>query len=79
MWHVYVIRSEVRPEERYIGLTSDVHARLEKHNSGGSSYTAKFRPWRLDVVVSFSDKAKAVAFEKYLKSGSGFSFAKRHF
>jgi len=30
------------------------------------------------VIVGFRLKEKAVAFERYLKSGSGFSFAKRH-
>jgi hypothetical protein len=29
--------------------------------------------------VTFREKAKAIAFEKYLKSGSGRVFAKKHF
>jgi len=32
----------------------------------------------LKTYVAFSDDAKAFAFEKYLKSGSGRVFAKRH-
>jgi hypothetical protein len=36
------------------------------------------RPWRLDVVVTFADEARAMAFEQYLKSGTGNSFAARH-
>jgi predicted GIY-YIG superfamily endonuclease len=36
-------------------------------------------PIELEMYVAFSDKYKAFAFEKYLKSGSGRAFAKRHF
>jgi hypothetical protein len=41
-------------------------------------HTADGRPWSLDVVVEFSDEAHTVAFERYLKSGSGVAFAIRH-
>ena len=40
---------------------------------------AKFRPWTLLAYFAFADKKTAVAFEKYLKSGSGRSFVNRHF
>jgi len=30
------------------------------------------------VVIEFPDEQRAVAFERYLKSGSGVSFAQRH-
>lgn len=33
----------------------------------------------VDVMVEFADERRAVAFERYLKSGSGCAFAKRHF
>jgi hypothetical protein len=29
--------------------------------------------------IAFSDEQRATAFEKYLKSGSGRAFAKKHF
>jgi len=35
-----------------------------------------FRPWRIKSYVAFADEARAIAFEKYLKSGSGRAFAK---
>jgi hypothetical protein len=31
------------------------------------------------VAIRFENNRKAQAFEKYLKSGSGHAFAKRHF
>ena len=44
---------------------------------GESSYTAKFRPLKLTTYVAFTDPAKAEAFERYLKSGSGHAFARK--
>jgi len=35
--------------------------------------------WQIQTAVAFRDKAKSVAFEKYLKSQSGRAFAKKHF
>ncbi len=60
-------------------MTDDLDARISKHNEGGSPHTSKFRPWKLDVVVGFTDKHRSAAFERYLKTGSGFAFAKKHF
>ena len=48
------------------------------HNAGDCRHTAKYRPWSIDMVVEFADERRAVAFERYLKSGSGVAFAKRH-
>jgi predicted GIY-YIG superfamily endonuclease len=75
---VYVLKSEGDPKRYYTGLTSDIAARLEAHNAGRCSHTASCRPWIVDVIVEFSDERRAVAFEKYLKSGSGYEFARRH-
>ena len=79
MWTVYILRSQSHPDQRYIGLTNDLNARLEKHNSGGSPHTSKYRPWELETTIAFTDQGKAAAFEKYLKTGSGFVFSKKHF
>ena len=76
---VYVLKSESGPARYYTGLTSNLDARLDAHNSGQCSHTASGRPRIVDVVVEFSDERRAVAFETYLKSGSGVAFAMRHF
>ena len=65
------------PDESYVGLTDNLKARLAAHNAGHSPHTAKFKPWRLVTYIAFSDEAKAVAFERYLKSASGRAFAKK--
>ena len=76
---VYVIRSVRDPSRHYVGLTSDVEARLRWHNESPSGHTATDRPWRVVVALEFSDEPTARRFERYLKSGSGRAFAKRHF
>ena len=75
MKFVYILESLIG-EHFYTGLTDDVDARLSKHNSGAVTHTSKFRPWRIKCYVAFADEARAIAFEKYLKSGSGCAFAK---
>ena len=62
----------------YTGCTSDLDHRIRKHNKG-LIISTRFRiPVELITCISFSDKYKAFAFEKYLKSGSGRAFMKRH-
>jgi putative endonuclease len=77
---VYVLESLVNPDRHYTGHTSgDVAARLAWHNDGRSHHTAKHRPWKVIVSLDFEEERVAIAFERYLKSGSGRAFAKRHF
>jgi len=41
--------------------------------------TSKYKPWQKEVYFAFKEESKAVDFEKYLKSGSGRVFSKKHF
>jgi putative endonuclease len=77
MKYVYLLQSIPFPEKRYIGLTSNLENRLNAHNGGQSPHTAKFKPWKLVSYVAFSNESNTVAFEEYLKSGSGRAFAKK--
>jgi len=76
---VYVLRNRETPPRYYSGVTTDVPDRLQAHNAGRCPHTAKYRPWDTHIVVEFPDEARAFRFERYLKSGSGRAFAKRHF
>ena len=76
---VYILRTIADPPHYYVGLTSNPSARVADHNAGICRHTNKLRPWRVHVVVEFSDENAATRFERYLKSGSGRAFAKRHF
>jgi predicted GIY-YIG superfamily endonuclease len=79
MKYVYLLRSLSNPQRTYIGLTDDLQRRLDEHNSGKSPHTSKNVPWQIEVAIRFDDDARAVQFERYLKSGSGHAFARRHF
>ena len=79
MFYTYILRSLSQPAQRYIGHTADLRTRLEEHNSGKSVHTAKFRPWKVETYIAFESLDKAQAFERYLKTGSGHEFARRHF
>ncbi len=79
MTWVYLLRSVSEPHRTYIGRTSNFNARLIVHNAGRSPHTSKYRPWEIVCVVGFATEQKAVAFERYLKDGSGHAFARRHF
>ena len=76
---VYVLRSESDPSRHYVGRTANVDERLAWHNAGPCGYTLQHRPWSVVVSAEFPNERAAAHFEKYLKSGSGRAFAKRHF
>ena len=78
MYIVYILISEHHPDRVYIGLTDDISRRVNEHNSDKSSYSRRYGPWNLVTYVTFSQKKKASEFERYLKSGSGFAFLKKH-
>jgi predicted GIY-YIG superfamily endonuclease len=77
MYYVYIIQSQVN-QQYYVGYTTDLRRRLSDHNAGHSPHTKKYMPWKLITFLGFTSKANALHFEKYLKSGSGIAFAKRH-
>jgi putative endonuclease len=79
MYYVYFLESLRIPACHYVGFTADVRARLACHNAGQNSFTAPNRPWSLAGYFAFPNERKALDFEKYLKSGCGRTFAKRHF
>ena len=79
MTYVYILRSTADGEHYYVGISDDLKSRLRQHNAGEVAHTSKHRPWTLKNYFAFEDKQKAYAFERYLKSGSGRAFAKKHF
>lgn len=77
MFYVYLLKSQ-NFDEIYTGFTKDLKTRMTDHNSGKSLHTKKFKPWRLVAYTAFEDERTAREFEKYLKSGSGIAFARKH-
>ncbi|MDP3726400.1 MAG: GIY-YIG nuclease family protein [bacterium] len=76
-YFVYILQSQ-KDKSYYTGMTEDVQKRLEEHNGGGSRYSSSKKPFTLIWFCAFNDKNKALSFEKYLKQGSGFAFARKH-
>ena len=79
MKYVYLLQSLSFPSKHYVGITSTLNKRFADHNAGKSPHTSKYKPWKLVAAIRFADNARATSFEKYLKSGSGRAFARRHF
>ncbi len=78
MHYVYLLQSALDNSRHYTGFTHNLRARLTRHNAGQNRSTIHGRPWRIVTYFAFADETKARAFEHYLKSGSGRTFAKRH-
>ncbi len=76
-YYVYIIQSVVATKRFYTGYTENLENRLKDHNSGKDPYTAKYKSWRIKTAIAFTDRNKAVEFERYLKSPSGRAFAKK--
>ena len=79
MYIVYILASKQYAYRIYIGLTENISQRVDEHNAEKSPYTRKYGPWELRTYITFDKRKTAVDFEKYLKSGSGFAFLKKHF
>jgi len=79
MFYVYIIQSVNFQKEHYVGYSEDLKSRIKTHNSGGSTHTSKFRPWKLVCYLGFKKEKSAKQFENYLKTGSGRAFLKKHF
>ncbi len=72
MQYVYIL--ELQNGQHYIGCTSDLKKRIEKHNNHGVPTTSRVRPKEVVFYAAFKTPEKAFAFEHYLKSSSGFAF-----
>ena len=79
MFYAYILQSTVNPSQLYRGHTSDLKQRLADHNDGRCPHTAKYLPWKVKFYAPFETLELAQTFERYLKNGSGHSFARRHF
>ncbi|MEP6677303.1 MAG: GIY-YIG nuclease family protein [Ferruginibacter sp.] len=75
LYTVYVLFSK-EYQKNYTGFTSNIEQRLLSHNKLGKGWTSKYRPWQLIYMKEFDNKAEAMAYEKWLKSGVGRDFIK---
>lgn len=75
MYYVYSLECK---DGYYIGCTDNLEERLNRHHKGAVPATANRLPIKLDFYFATEDRYKAFKFEKYLKSGSGRAFIKKH-
>ena len=75
-YYVYILQS-ADDGRFYTGFSEDLENRLKSHKAGKDLHTAKYRPWRIKTAIAFTDRNKALEFERYLKSPSGRAFAKK--
>ncbi len=73
---VYIIQSET-DQSYYVGYTSDLETRIEKHNAGNSRYTSKKIPWVLIYFEKFQTKSEAIKREKFIKRQKSSVFIRR--
>ncbi|MEM1001651.1 MAG: GIY-YIG nuclease family protein [Bacteroidota bacterium] len=76
VYTVYILKCN--DYTHYVGCTSDFEERFSRHIKGYVHYTKTRLPLSVAVKICFDDRYKAYEFEKYLKSGSGRAFMKRH-
>jgi len=65
-YYVYVLQSE-KDGSYYIGHTSDLGQRVERHNQGRAGYTKSKLPWKLIYHEVFDSKGQAMIREKDIK------------
>lgn len=76
MYYVYILK--LSNNDYYIGRTDNLKKRLKDHLNGTERTTKKYLPCKLICYISFESRNKSFKFEKYLKTGSGLAFRKRH-
>ncbi|MBU4082640.1 GIY-YIG nuclease family protein [Patescibacteria group bacterium] len=76
MYYIYSIQCK---SGYYIGCTDDLKDRLDRHQKGYVPATTNRLPIKLEFYFATKNKYTAFNFEKYLKSGSGRAFIKKHF
>ena len=72
MHYVYILRSETG--KKYIGYSNDLKNRIYSHSLKRVTTTKTYEEPKLIWYCAFVSKKKALAFEKYLKQGSGHAF-----
>ena len=70
MYFTYVLRSS-KVNRTYVGFTSNIDARLKRHNSGQVTATKSWVPWKLLFSEKFNTATGAKKRELYWKSGAG--------
>lgn len=77
MYYVYFL--ELSNKDIYVGFSGDLKQRLAAHNDAKVPATSDFLPANLKSYIAVETKEKAIALEKYFKTGSGKAVAFKRF
>jgi len=72
MHYAYIL--QLRDKSFYHGSAKDLRERIKDHQGGIVESTKNLRPFKLVFYAAFTSKQKALQFEKYLKTTSGWAF-----
>ena len=72
MFYTYIL--QLKDKSFYTGFSSDLKERIKEHQKGNIPQTREFRPLKSVYYSAFISKKRALDFEKYLKTCSGFAF-----
>ena len=78
MFYTYILQNDAT-NRYYVGFTPDLKKRLQKHQLGRVLSTKSNLNYQLEWYCAFKTQRQALAFEKYLKTGSGVAFMKKRF
>jgi len=76
MFTVYALKSLTR-NYIYVGMTSDLPKRLDRHNHGYERTTKPYRPFLVIYSEDVETRVEARIREKHWKSGIGRDFLRR--
>jgi len=77
MYFVYILSSPIH-NKFYIGSSARPDQRLLSHNAGRGGWTKRCRPWVRMLIEEHSNRETAEKKERYLKSGWGRRWIKKH-
>ena len=71
MFYVYLLKSKVKKNQLYVGYSTDLKKRFDRHNKKLVSSTKPYAPWDLIFYEAYKDKADAKRREEYFKTSPG--------
>lgn len=78
MYYTYILYSKSK-DRHYVGYSTDLRKRLADHLQNRVATTRGVNDYKIVWYAGFTSKSKAIEFEKYLKSSSGYAFRKKRF
>jgi len=77
MYTVYILYSE-KSSRYYVGQTSNITDRLERHNQGRVKSTKFGIPWRIILQIEVSTRSEAMILEKQIKKRGAKRYVEKH-